>query len=173
MVENAQFEEQIEGPAGPGQHARLADDYARDAIEFARHTQNDRLMARAYVWRGITLANEFFGDADGAQQCCDSATALFKPDGQEEVWDDLQELRAKILHHSRVDTALQEWSQGLVGAKTFQQLTEEFAAVVIPKVWEREGRKVARVATRLSVSPKKVRRVLQSAGLLARGEPES
>jgi DNA-binding NtrC family response regulator len=103
---------------------------------------------------------------------CDSAAALFKPDGQEEVWDDLRALRTKIARHSRVDSALQEWSQGIVGGKTFQQLTEEFAAVVIPKVWEREGRKVARVAARLSVSPKKVRRVLQAAGLLSRSQPD-
>jgi DNA-binding NtrC family response regulator len=64
---------------------------------------------------------------------------------------------------------LQEWSQGLVGAKTFQQITEEFAGIIIPKVWEREGRKVSRVAAKLSVSPKKVRRVLQAAGLLHKG----
>ena len=43
---------------------------------------------------------------------------------------------------------------------------EEFAGIVIPKVWKREGRKVSRVATRLSISPKKVRRILSNAGLL-------
>jgi tetratricopeptide (TPR) repeat protein len=172
MIENAKYDEQIEGASGPSQPARLADEYARDAIEFARHTQNRRLLARAYVWRGITLATDFFNDLDSSRQCCDAASALLKPEGEEDVWEDLQELRAKILHHGRVDTALQEWSQGLVGGKTFQQLTEEFAAIVIPKVWEREGRKVSRVAARLSVSPKKVRRVLQAAGLLSRGERE-
>jgi hypothetical protein len=31
-------------------------------------------------------------------------------------------------------------------------------------VWEREGRKVSRVATRLSISPKKVRRILARVG---------
>ena len=55
---------------------------------------------------------------------------------------------------------------GMVGDKTFQQITEEFAAIIIPKVWEVEGRKVSRVASRLSVSPKKVRRILIRAGLL-------
>ena len=47
---------------------------------------------------------------------------------------------------------------------TFQELTEQFAEIVIPKVWEKEDRKVARVAKRLSVSPKKVRRILARAG---------
>jgi hypothetical protein len=61
---------------------------------------------------------------------------------------------------------LQEWTQGLVRGKSFQQVSEEFAAIVISRVWEREGRKVSRVAEKLSVSPKKVRRVLQSSGLL-------
>jgi hypothetical protein len=38
--------------------------------------------------------------------------------------------------------------------------------IIIPKVWEREGRKVARVAAKLAISPKKVRRVLHAAGVL-------
>jgi DNA-binding NtrC family response regulator len=62
---------------------------------------------------------------------------------------------------------LREWSQGLIGDKTFRQITEDFAHIIIPKVWEREERKVSRVAARLSISPKKVRRVLRAAGLLA------
>jgi hypothetical protein len=41
--------------------------------------------------------------------------------------------------------------------------------VIIPKVWEREERKVSRVAARLAISPKKVRRILIAAGLLRRG----
>jgi DNA-binding CsgD family transcriptional regulator len=45
-------------------------------------------------------------------------------------------------------------------------MTEEFAEVVIPQVWLREGKKVSRVAERLSISPKKVRRILRRVGLL-------
>jgi hypothetical protein len=59
-----------------------------------------------------------------------------------------------------VNPLLRAWSQGSVGDRTFQQMTEQFAELIIPKVWEREGRKVSRVATRLSMSPKKVRRIL-------------
>jgi DNA-binding NtrC family response regulator len=64
-----------------------------------------------------------------------------------------------------VDPQLRAWSAGVVGTQSFQQMTEEFARLVIPKVWEREGRKVSRVAAKLSISPKKVRRILQAAGL--------
>jgi hypothetical protein len=46
----------------------------------------------------------------------------------------------------------------MIGDKTFQQVAEEFAEIVIPKVWGREGKKISRVADRLSISPKKVRR---------------
>jgi DNA-binding NtrC family response regulator len=63
-----------------------------------------------------------------------------------------------------VNPLLRAWSQGSVGDKTFQQITEQFAELIIPKVWEREGRKVSRVATRLSISPKKVRRILDRVG---------
>jgi DNA-directed RNA polymerase sigma subunit (sigma70/sigma32) len=48
--------------------------------------------------------------------------------------------------------------------KSLQKLTEEFAALVIPRVWEKEGKKVQRVARALRVSPKKVRRILAKAG---------
>ena len=34
------------------------------------------------------------------------------------------------------------------------------------KGWQREGRKISRVAESLSISPKKVRRILRNAGLL-------
>jgi hypothetical protein len=54
----------------------------------------------------------------------------------------------------------------MIGDKTFQQISEEFAELVIPKVWLREGKIVSRVAQRLSISPKKVRRVLRNTGFL-------
>ena len=44
-------------------------------------------------------------------------------------------------------------------------MTEEFAELVIPSVWEREGRNVSRVVAKLSISPKKVRRILERVGL--------
>jgi hypothetical protein len=72
----------------------------------------------------------------------------------------MQALKTKVLRGGSVDPLLRAWSQGAVGDKTFQQLSEEFAALVIPKVWEREDRKISRVAARLSISPKKVRRIL-------------
>jgi hypothetical protein len=36
-------------------------------------------------------------------------------------------------------------------------------------VWMREDRRIARVAESLSISPKKVRRILRNAGFLERG----
>ena len=82
------------------------------------------------------------------------------------MWEDLQALRRKLVKAGSTDSLLRQWSQGIVGDKTFQQITEEFAGIVIPKVWKREGRKISRVAAQLSISPKKVRRILSSAGLI-------
>jgi tetratricopeptide (TPR) repeat protein len=166
MVENAKFEEQIEEAGGASRHAQLAHDFASEAVAFAKHTQNRRLLARALVWQGMTVSNDFFNNVEMARQCCDSAAALLKPQSPDYIWNDLQVLRARILRRGPVDMALQEWSQGVIGDKTFQQITEDFAHIIIPKVWEREERKVSRVAARLSISPKKVRRVLRAAGLL-------
>ncbi len=164
-VENTKFEEQIEERSDLSHRATVALDFAREAVEFAKHTQNRRLLARAHITQGMVLANEFFGDPHGAGECCDRAAALLKPEGQDYVWEDLQALRHKLMHGGRVDSVLRQWSQGIVGDKTFQQITEEFAGIVIPKVWKREGRKVSRVAARLSISPKKVRRILAKSGL--------
>jgi tetratricopeptide (TPR) repeat protein len=166
IAENTQFEEGIEENGGPAVHAQPACDFARDAVELARKTDNRRLLARAYVWQGLVWANRFFDNIEAARKCCDEATSLLKPDGQDYIWDDLQQLKVRILARTGVDTILREWSQGFVGEKSFQQVSEEFAAIVIPRVWEREFRKVSRVAAKLSVSPKKVRRALQAAGII-------
>ncbi len=168
-VENARFEEQIEGKSDLSHHAQLASDFARDAVECAKHTQNRRLLARTYIVQGFVLANDFFDDPHAAAECCDRAAALLKPEGQDYVWEDLQALRRKLLREGSIDSVLRQWSQGIVGDKTFQQITEEFAGIVIPKVWKREGRKVSRVAARLSISPKKVRRILSKSGLIGSG----
>lgn len=167
MVENSKLDEQIEDVSGSNRHAQLAHDFGREAVEFAKHTQNRRLMARAHIWLGMTLANEFFNNSEAARQCCDAAAALLKSQGPDYIWDDLLDLKARIVGRGPVDAVLREWSQGLVGDKTFQQITEEFAHIIIPKVWEREERKISRVAARLSISPKKVRRVLRAAGIPA------
>jgi len=150
----------------PTGHHEAAEVFARDAVEFAGHTQNPRLLARAYVAQGLTFTAEPHSDPEAARRCCEQALALLQTDGSERqyVWQDLETLKNRVLHARPVDPTLRAWSAGVVGDQSFQQLTEEFARLVIPKVWEREGRKVSRVAAKLSMSPKKVRRILQAAG---------
>ena len=173
MVENGKIEEGIEG-GDPRQHAQMALDCAHDAVEFAKHTQNRRLLGRAYTWHGLTLANEFFDSLDAARELMNMADTYIASDFHDTAWEDLEMLKRRVLTSSKVHHALQAWSMGMVGDKTFQQITEEFASIIIPKVWEIEGRKISRVATRLSISPKKVRRILIRAGLMGAGKkPDS
>jgi tetratricopeptide (TPR) repeat protein len=164
MIENARVEEGIGESTEPGNHARLAQDCAHEAIELAKRTQNRRLLAHTQVWQGLTYCNRFFDDPDAARRCYDQAVNLTKGDHTDSAWEDLQTLKAKVLRGGSVNPTLRAWSQGSVGDKTFQQISEEFAELIIPKVWEREGRKISRVAARLSVSPKKVRRILNRVG---------
>jgi tetratricopeptide (TPR) repeat protein len=164
MIENARVEEEIGESAERGIHAHEAQDCAQEAIELARQTQNRRLLADTYIWQGLTHCNRFFDDPESARQSYDQATALAKGNHADGTWEDLEILKNKVLRSGRVSPTLRAWSQGAVGDKTFQQITEEFAELIIPKVWEREGRKVSRVATRLSMSPKKVRRILSRVG---------
>ena len=163
IVENTAFEEQVGDAA---QHREAAEVFAQEALAFAEATENRRLLARAYVWQGLTFAAEP-ADLDAARRCCQQATALLQPEGLENqyTWDDLEALKARILHAHPVESVLRAWSAGIAENTTFQQMTEEFARIVIPKIWEREGRKISRVAEKLSISPKKVRRILHSAGL--------
>jgi tetratricopeptide (TPR) repeat protein len=165
MIENAKVEEEIGGGADPGSHARRAFEFSQQAVDLAKHTQHHLLLANAYLWQGLTQCNSFFDNPEAARESYDLARASCgtnQPDNN--VWQDLQTLSAKILRKGNVHPALKAWSQGAVGEKTFRQISDEFAEIVIARVWEREGRKVSRVATRLSISPKKVRRILARVG---------
>jgi tetratricopeptide (TPR) repeat protein len=164
-VANARLEEEIEG----WEHAHAARDYAREAVEAAKHTQNQHLLARAYLWRGRTACYPAIHDADDARHCCDKAASFLKSGDSSDLWEELQLLRHKAAPRGSIDPQLRAWSQGITGDKTFQELAEDFAEVVIPRVWEKEDRKVQRVAERLKVSPKKVRRILARAGKRKKG----
>jgi tetratricopeptide (TPR) repeat protein len=172
MVENVRVEEEIGGNAEPESHARQAQDCAQEAIELARHTQNRRLLADAHIWQGLTHCNRFFDDPDAARHSYDQAISLSKGIHADGSWEDLETLKARVLRGGRVNPLLRAWSQGSIGDKSFQEITEQFAELIIPQVWEREGRKVSRVATRLSMSPKKVRRILTRVGRRKVSRPE-
>ena len=171
MIENVRVDEGIGENGDPSAHARLAQDFAQEAIELAKHTENRRLLAYANIWQGLTYSNSFFNDLDSARLCYDQALVLSKGVHAEGAWDDLQTLRSRVLRGGSVNPILRAWSQGSVGDKTFQQITEQFAELIIPKVWEREGKKISRVATRLSISPKKVRRILGRVGRRRPSQP--
>ncbi|HKF21408.1 MAG TPA: hypothetical protein VKE93_07560 [Candidatus Angelobacter sp.] len=159
-VANARLEEEMEG----WEHAQAAREYAREAVEAAKHTQNQHLLARTYIWRGLTACYPAIHDVEDAKHCCDRAGAFIKAGDSDDLWEGLQLLRHKVMPRGAIDPQLRAWSQGVTGDKTFQELAEDFAEVVIPRVWEKEGKKVQRVAARLKVSPKKVRRILARAG---------
>jgi hypothetical protein len=161
MVENAALEEQV---GDLRRHREAASVFARDAVTFAGRTQNRRLLARACVWQGLTFLASLEPDREAARRCCEQATGLLQPEGaaQQYVWEELETLKTAVVRSAPVEPRLRAWSAGIVEGTSFQHLTEEFARIVIPKVWEREGRKISRVAEKLSISPKKVRRILQS-----------
>ena len=161
-IETAKYEEGIDEDLAS--HAQRAHDYAIDALNYAQRTENRRLLGRAHIRLGQIFCTDFFNDPVAAQAWCDRAAEYLSP-GNDDLWDEYQSLKAKLLRRGSVDARLRKWSQGLIEDKTFQQMTDEFADLIVPKVWEREGRKVSRVATKLSISPKKVRRILTRLGL--------
>jgi tetratricopeptide (TPR) repeat protein len=62
MIENARVDEGIGESIEPGSHARLAQDFAQEAVELAKHTENRRLLAYAHIWQGLTYSNRYFND---------------------------------------------------------------------------------------------------------------
>jgi tetratricopeptide (TPR) repeat protein len=165
-IENTRVEEQVGEAEDIASHANLATQYSEEAIALAKQTQNQRLLAGAYVVRGATAANDFFEEWDMAKQFASLATDLLSPDDRDHLSKELLVLKSRILRAIGIDQTLRSWSDGLTGDKSFQQITEEFAEIVIPKVWMREDRKISKVAAKLSISPKKVRRILRNAQLL-------
>jgi tetratricopeptide (TPR) repeat protein len=168
-IENAHVEEQIGEGVDMAVHAANARQYSDESWALALSTENRRLLAGACIARGMTAANDFFRDWDLAQRCAAEATSLCGPGEKDHLIEDLATLKARVMRAWGINERLRGWSEGVVGRKTFQQITEEFAEIVIPKVWLREDKKVSRVAASLSISPKKVRRILRNAGLAPRG----
>lgn len=165
-TENAKIEEQLGEDVDTALHANHAKQFSDEALDLAKHTQNRRLLAAAYIARGMTAANEFFQEWDLAKRCASSATDLIGAGENDHLLDDLAALKSRIMQASGINDTLRAWSEGMIGDKTFLQVSEEFAEIVIPKVWQREGKKISRVADCLSISPKKVRRILRGAGFL-------
>jgi tetratricopeptide (TPR) repeat protein len=177
MIENTKMEEGLleggdlhEEVYDPSRHAQLAERYGLEAVEAAKHTQNQQLLSRTYIWLGLTQSSEYLHNIEGARQSLNLALSFMKADPYQPHWDDLKTLKTRVLGGGDIDETLRAWSQGAVGTKSFRQISEEFADFIIPKVWNHEDRKIARVARRLSISPKKVRRVLSRAGLLDSGD---
>lgn len=165
-VESARFEEGIEEHEDSGHPAQAAGDYAREALEFAKATQSKRLTAKAYLSLARALSSEFFNDLEAAHEFCGKAEELMPAQNQDYVWRDLHALKRKLIRSAKIDSMLRQWSKGITGVKSFQQISEDFAGFLIPRVWRQEGCKISRVVERLSISPKKVRRTLRKAGLL-------
>ncbi len=162
-VERAKAEEQIDGEENADTHLQRAVKYADRAIELSKSTQNRRLIAESYLARGFAALDETRSDVEVARACASEAALLLSQNDRDHLFKELSQLKATILRSAGVDDALRRWSEGQLGQKTFQQVQEEFAELVILRVWQNLGRSVSRVSKELSISPKKVRRLLQNA----------
>jgi hypothetical protein len=170
-IEHQKAEEQIGDPASPRKSSRLSSEYAHEASEIAKQTQNRPLIAQSYVTLGLALLND--GDIEDAHECYKFVATYLKSGTRDYLSRQLQQLKGRLASVGTVEPTLREWSRGIVKDKTFQEITEDFAAIVIPKVWKREGCRVSAVTAQLSISPKKVRRILRSQGYLVKADTRS
>lgn len=156
----AASEEQLE--SSHGSYARSAVEFADHAISLATTTQNRRLLAAAHITRGFAASDDHYLDWECARQQAAKAAKLINEEERDHLSRELSFLKLKIARSSSIAEVLQQWSNGELKGKTYQQVEEEFAEIVIPKVWKNLGCNVSRVAQELSISPKKIRRVLKS-----------
>ena len=166
-VADARYEEQVGEEDDPSRFAQLAHDCAKDAVAFGQRIESRRLLAQALLCQGMVFGNGFFHNPEMARLCCDRAESQLNHDRHDAMWQEVEILRAKILRSGFEDPNLRAWSQGAIGDKSLQDVVGEFEELLIRRVWEREEKRVSRVAHKLAVSPKKVRRVLRHLGLLA------
>jgi len=167
MVELELSEEQLGEEPDVALHAHLAVQYSETSIALALQTQNKRLLAEAYITRGMIAASDFHQDLEPAREYATKATTLLSSNDRDHLFNSLGTLKRKLVDATRVDENLRMWSDGQLGNKSFQQVQEEFAELVIPKVWLSLDKNISAVAKRLSISPKKVRRILRNANLLS------
>ena len=169
MIENARVEELLGSAAEIPVYARAAKQHCMEAVALAQSMENKRVLLNAYVALGETAANNFFHDYELAQRCVDAASGLLDPQDADYAVDRLNALKSRLLKVVGIDDTLRAWSQGILTGKSFQEVTEQFAQLVIPRVWMREECKISRVAKKLAMSPQKVRRLvkLSSIGLKA------
>ena len=165
LTENSHVNEWLGDSRNAPQHAMNAKRFCIEALELARHTENKRLMMGAYLAQGEVACNDFFHDWPLARQSADLASELLVPSDADHAVEELTALKSKVLRAVGIDDTLRAWSEGVVVGKTFKEVTEEFAQLVIPRIWAREDRKISRVARKLSMSPQKVRRLLKRSGL--------
>ena len=117
-----------------------------------------------FVGKGIYSQIVVYFSGHGVLQAPDCELWLMSgaPDNPNEVINvcgSIQAARSTGIEHS-----LRQWSDGQNGNKTFQQIQEELAEIFIPKVWINNGKNITKVAKVLSVSPKKIRRILRNCG---------
>ena len=169
MIENARVEELLGSAEEIPHYARLAKQHCMEAVTLAQSMENKRVLLNAYVALGETAANNFFHDYELAQRCVDAASGLLEPEDADYAVDELNTLKARLLKVVGIEDTLRAWSQGIVTGKSFQEVTEQFAQMVIPRVWMREECKISRVAKKLAMSPQKVRRLVKRSSLGERG----
>jgi tetratricopeptide (TPR) repeat protein len=160
-IERACAEEQLGDPIA---HSSRALQLAEEAVSYAVKTQNKRLQAESFIGRGMAAVLGPTFDIDTAKEYAAKAAALLDPNDRDHLLKELIDLKGLIARTGDIDETLRQWSNGQTGRKSFVQIQEEFAEIVIPKVWLSLGRSVAEVSRQLSISPKKVRRILRSAG---------
>jgi hypothetical protein len=168
----AYAEEQLDDTRSPLSAAQKSIEFAEDAVALAEGTQNRRLLAGAYITRGLAATEAANPEWDLARSCAARASDLLGTEDRDHLFRELSNLKDKVMQPQTLEDTFRRWSNGELGDKSFQQIEEEFAEIVIPKVWVNLGRNVSRVAQELNISPKKVRRVLRNAQSKEQASPE-
>jgi tetratricopeptide (TPR) repeat protein len=82
--------------AAPGYHSQKALEAVDEATKHASQTQNQRLVAKAWIWQGLTLLRKHFNRVSEAHECYLKAEKYLRPRGADNVTDHFNLLAERL-----------------------------------------------------------------------------
>jgi len=136
----------VNGEIRNDRQARTLFNYAKEALEWARNTQNLGLRASAYITMGFAYLNPPFHDPEITNKFSKRAAETIKMGHLFHLGENLQALRIRLAKAGRADSPLEEWLLNPQGKSL-----EELVDIIYRVSFEHEGGRTTRVAKSLDV----------------------
>ncbi len=138
--------------------ARPALKIADRAVALAKETENRRLQARAYIWRGRVLLEPPFNDPVAALEWWDAANDRLSPQEKDYLREDLKSLKKRIDLHPAPAPIISCLTPGRIAGRSLEEIIGGVEKDVVRYVYEQTGRKINQAAKELRTAPRRVKK---------------